>query len=246
MRNCFLPALIGFVWALALLAWSYPVPAAEMPEEVGKFGEKLAQPGEKILRLRLFRVTPRGESGNWRAGEEELSGTSVSPDNSMGLGVDFTLKASPALGFEIAATLPLDQEIKSRGANLTAKAPGSVIQAKMLPITLMTQYHLLPDAKIRPYLGMGINYTYFFSPDPTHALHRAFDGARELSLDAGYGWAAQLGVDLELGNDWLLNFDLKYLNAETTARFQSGEYGEMSTDIEINPWIIGLGVGRKF
>ena len=39
---------------------------------------------------------------------------------------------------------------------------GQVIQAKALPPTLTLQYHFAPDSNIRPYVGLGLNYTYFF------------------------------------------------------------------------------------
>ncbi|MDQ7073474.1 MAG: OmpW family outer membrane protein [Gammaproteobacteria bacterium] len=44
---------------------------------------------------------------------------------------------------------------------------GQVIDAKALPPTLTLQYHFMPNSNIRPYVGAGVNYTYFFDEEVT-------------------------------------------------------------------------------
>jgi outer membrane protein len=57
----------------------------------------------------------------------------------------------------------------------------------------------------------------------------------------------QLGADYEMGNEWFLNADLKYMAIDTTATFSNpSNLGDVSVDVDINPWVIGLGVGKRF
>ena len=64
----------------------------------------------------------------------------------------------------------------------------------------------------------------------------------DLDLDDSWGLAGQAGVDYELENDWLLNASVWYINIEPDAKLT----GLPSFDVEIDPWVFMLGVGKKF
>jgi len=47
-----------------------------------------------------------------------------------------------------------------------------------LPQTVSLQYHFMPDSKFQPYLGLGVNYSHFFSEKTTGPLEGTdLDGA---------------------------------------------------------------------
>ena len=47
---------------------------------------------------------------------------------------------------------------------------------------------------------------------------------------------------------WLINADVKYLNIDTDVRLQSGITVRWTKvdSLDINPWVVGIGIGKKF
>ncbi len=113
-------------------------------------------------------------------------------------------------------------------------AAGNVGSVWLLPPTVTLQYHLDPTGPIRPYVGAGLNYTFFFSPkSPLTGIHYS-DNA---------GFALQAGVDIPIGNSpYFINADVKKIFLSTTVKANGG----VRARADINPWIIGAGIGIRF
>lgn len=108
----------------------------------------------------------------------------------------------------------------------------------LLPPTLTLQYHLMPDGIIRPYIGAGINATHFFNED-------SGDTATGISYDDSLGIAVQAGLDYGINDDWALNIDVKKLFLSTDVDVQA--LGTtVSTKVDLDPWLFGLGLARRF
>ena len=67
-----------------------------------------------------------------------------------------------------------------------------------------------------------------------------------VKLDSSWGLAAQAGMDIALNQDWFINVDLKYLDIDTTAHFKNTAVGRAEIDADIDPWVFGVGLGRRF
>jgi outer membrane protein len=155
----------------------------------------------------------------------------VNVDAAESLTFNVTYMLAPHWGVELLAALPFSHDIR-------LNADGSrVAETKHLPPTLSVQYHFLPDARFRPYAGVGLNATLFFDEKTTGALQGS-----DLSLDDSYGPAAQLGMDVDLGGDWLLNVDARWFDIDSAARLDGAGIGTVSID----PYAFGLSVGRRF
>ncbi len=85
-------------------------------------------------------------------------------------------------------------------------------------------------------MGAGINYTHFFG---------ANRGTSVTSVDYGdsVGPALQAGVDYMLDDHWMVNVDAKKIWINSDVKFNAGA---IRADVDINPWILGLGFGYKF
>lgn len=106
----------------------------------------------------------------------------------------------------------------------------------LLPPTLLLQYHFQPDhPTFRPYLGAGVNYTLFYGVDDPAGLNVEYDNS--------FGFALQAGVDFPIGGGWAINADVKkiFINTDVTI----APLG-VSADVDINPWVVGVGVGYRY
>ena len=113
----------------------------------------------------------------------------------------------------------------------------------MLPPTLTLQYHFLPDAKIRPYVGAGINYTIYYSTKASDELVKAI-GPTSVHMNDSVGYALQAGTDIDITKKVFLNLDVKYIGMKTTARLNTG--GAINTArIDIDPLVFGVGLGFR-
>lgn len=196
-----------------------------------------ANQGDLLVRGRLINVKPNDSSGRVTG----IAGSGVSVDGKSTVELDFTYMLKPNIGLElILATTKHD--IKATGS---ISGLGKVAETGVLPPTLTAQYHFNPTASIRPYAGLGINYTLFYSAKTTSSLDTALGGSTSISLDNSFGLAAQAGVDIDINQDWFMNLDLKYINISTTANLDTGGTTR-SVDVDINPWVIGLGIGKTF
>ena len=113
---------------------------------------------------------------------------------------------------------------------------GNVGSVWLLPPTLTAQYHFDPTGSIRPYIGAGVNYTFFYS---AHSASFA-----PISFSNNFGWALQAGVDVPVGDGpYFLNVDAKKLFLSTTMKAAGGV---VRASADLNPWIVGAGVGIRF
>jgi outer membrane protein len=111
----------------------------------------------------------------------------------------------------------------------------------LLPPTLTLQYHFMPAAQFRPYVGAGINYTIFFGEDEG-------DVADDIEYDDGFGYALQAGFDWGLNEKWGINVDVKKIWLETDVEVDATTAlgAVVDAEVDLDPWFIGVGVSYKF
>jgi outer membrane protein len=183
--------------------------------------------GDWLLRFGVVNVNPN--DGSDASSSLGLPADAIGVDDNTQLYINATWMFSDNMGLDILGATPFTHDITLDGA-------GKIGETKHLPPTVGIQYHFSPKSNVRPYVGAGINYTTFFSEE--------LDGGGDLSLDDSWGLAAQAGVDVDINDKWFFNADLRYMNIETTATLSGPVNG--SVDVQINPWVIGLGVGTRF
>ena len=187
-----------------------------------------------LVRARVIAVDPDSSS----SAVPGVANSGVEPDLAPTLEVDFTRFLSQQWGLElILATTKHD--IEGTGA----LAGADVGEVKVLPPTLTLQYHFMPTNSVRPYAGIGINYTKFYGEKLGSAL--IANGATGIDYDDSFGLAAQAGMDIDINKNWFFNIDVKYINIDTTATIQGGALAG-DVDVDINPWVYGIGIGTRF
>lgn len=195
--------------------------------------------GDVLLRVRGIAIAPQDDSSGITPA---LPNETVEVSTAFVPEVDFTYFASPNLAFElIAATSKHDVD----GVTGVTGGIGELASTWVLPPTLTAQYHFNPAGAVRPYVGAGVNYTLFYSEKASGGLVDAV-GATSVDLDDSFGWAVQAGVDVALNDKLMLNLDAKYIDIDTTATLSTAALGVQSVDVEIDPLVIGIGLGFQF
>lgn len=155
------------------------------------------------------------------------NGDSVNIDNSIVPEFDFTYFFTPNIAAElIAAVTPHD---------VTTSSGIDAGSSWLLPPTLTLQYHFTQFGGVKPYVGAGVNYTHFFSEDA--------GSLTSVKYDDSFGGALQAGIDIPIKDNWYANIDVKKVFINTTAKFSPSG---VRADVDIDPWLIGVGIGYKF
>ena len=196
--------------------------------------------GDWLVRGRIINVNPNDDSGNLYIGGASTGSEGVEVDSDTVPELDITYMLTRNWGLELI----LGYSEHTVEAHKTWSALGDVIDTKVLPPTLTLQYHFLPDSNIRPYVGVGVNYTYFFDEEVFGDV-LDIPGA-DVKLDSSWGLAAQAGVDVALNQDWFVNFDVKYIDIDTEAHFSGTPVGRAKISADIDPFVWGIGIGRRF
>jgi outer membrane protein len=106
-----------------------------------------------------------------------------------------------------------------------------------LPPVLTLQWHFNPDGDFKPYIGAGVNYTITYADKKGGSVS-------QVSYSNEFGYAFQAGVDYKLNDKWSLNFDVKKVFVDTDITANNGGVNAKNTDLD--PWVIGIGVGYTF
>lgn len=178
--------------------------------------------GDMILRVGAANVDPQTSNNT------AVAGLDVEDDTQIGITGTYMLTNN--LGLELLAATPFKHDITLDGAK--------VGETKHLPPTLSLQYYPMDSSSaFQPYVGLGINYTEFFSESTTGAL-----AGTKLELDSSWGLAGQLGVDYSINDQWLLNAAVWKMDINTDVKVNGSNLGEL----EIDPMVYMVSVGYKF
>jgi outer membrane protein len=147
--------------------------------------------------------------------------------------VDFTYFLTDQIAVELIAATS-KHAVKAVG---TAAGTVNLGSSWILPPTLTVQWHPMPKASFSPYVGAGVNYTFFYNAKVPGGL------IQNVSYKNGASAAVQAGIDIAIAPRWSLNLDYKRLFLSTTANVNRGF---VIAKVDIDPSILGVGFGYKF
>ena len=176
--------------------------------------------GDWLLKAGVTHIKPKSDNGDVLGNVQLDVGSSTRPSFSI------TYMATRNIGVELLGAFPFKHDISAQGL-------GNIGSTKHLPPTLSLQWHFLPEARIQPYVGVGLNYTTFFSTKSSLG---------DLELGDSWGVAAQVGVDVKLDERWFLNADVRYIDISSKVKLNGQGIGT----VRIDPWVATVGVGYRF
>ena len=205
------------------------------------------QQGDWLVRGRIINIAPNVSSGEITdmGGAPIAAPAGIDVDSAVTLDIDITYMFTNNFGVELL----LDRTSTHDGTGTgNISGLGKVGEVTVLPPSLIAQYHFMPNNNIRPYAGAGINYTFFFSEETTASLTNAVNpgGSTGLDVDDTFSIVFQAGVDFDINQNWYWNLDAKYFLMDTTATIQADGADALKVDFDLDPLLLGVGIGTRF
>ena len=186
-----------------------------------------AEKGDIVVRARVTHIAP-DESSHL----DSSVGDKLEVDSNTIPEIDFSYYFTKNIAAELILAVGSKHDVNiGGGVNAGAKL-GSI---NLLPPTLTAQWHFNPDQTIDPYVGAGMSYI--------RAMDRNLNlGTTGITVERNmFGPVLQAGADYNLPNKWLVNFDVKKIwfstDVSTTTKIDN---------LDIDPWVVSFGVGKKF
>lgn len=182
--------------------------------------------------------TKKEDYKKWQARLRFISILPSVDDNLAAANVDISNAYVPELDFTYFFTKNIAAELILGTAKHDVKLEGgaNLGHVWLLPPTLNLQYHFYAN-DFKPYAGAGVNYTIFYGVDKGAVTNIDYDNA--------FGFSLQAGLDYNLNDKWFLNLDVKKLFLSTDVTVNTGT-ATLPVKVDINPFIVGLGVGMRF
>lgn len=176
------------------------------------------------------------------------TGATLGVDNNVIPEIDFSYYITKNIAAELILATGTRHDVHINGyagssqTFLTTPGNPNLGSVNLLPPTLTGQWHFNPDHTFDPYVGAGLSYV------------RAMDNSLNLggSLPIrisrnSFGPALQAGLDYNLPESkWLVNFDVKKIWFNTTVEANPGSGWKKIDSLDVDPWVVSVGFGRKF
>jgi len=236
-----------FAVTLALAGVAVPAAQAEQGDWVIKGGATMVDPKDDNLHL--------GDLGAIE-GVGTVTDVGLEVGDATSFGFTVTYMATDNIGVELLAAWPFKHDIDLAATIDGERGSGKLGETEHLPPTISVQYHFIPDGKFSPYVGVGYNFTMFSSEKLTSDAVLFFEllgdelgldlTDAKLKLDDSSGFAAQIGADYKLGDKWLVNFDIRYIDIGTDPTIVGAGDKLPLPEVEIDPFVYSIMVGYRF
>jgi outer membrane protein len=206
------------------------------------------QKGDWLIRARLINIDPSVSSDEvidlTATPPAAIPGSSIDVDSAVTLDIDFSYFFTNNFAVELLLAIPATHDVKATGS---ISSLGDIGEVTVLPPALIAQYHFMPNNNIRPYAGAGLGYIFFFDESTTSSLTNGIGASTTgLDVDNTADFLVQAGVDIDLKNNWFINFDVKYFWISTTATIQADGADAAKVDFDLDPLVLGIGGGYRF
>ncbi len=182
-------------------------------------GPTLAQSaGDLTLGFGVAVVAPKDDNGT-------LAGAAATVDDNARPSITVEYFIRDNLGIELLGALPFKHGINLGGAH--------VGETKHLPPTISLNWHFPTGGALKPFVGLGLNYTTFFEERSPLGV---------LKIKDSFGLAAHLGADWALDDSRAVRFDLRYIDIDSDVTLDGANIGK----VEVDPLVAGISYVMKF
>ena len=227
----------ALMMATALTGMAATAQAAELATKAPYYKAPLVEAWNPwMIRLRVLGVLP--ENGG---SVDQVPGSSLRTSDQVVPELDISYFFTK----NIAAELILGVT-KHHVTGADALAGLDVGKSWLLPPTLTLQYHFTEFGAFKPYVGAGVNYTWFFSQSAGNVTNGAGLRVVDSHLHDSFAPVVQFGFDYMIDRHWGWNVDVKklWLRPDWNGTLASG--AAITGQVKLDPWLIGTGITYKF
>ena len=210
-----------------------------------------AEAGDWVVRARAVNVAPNEDSKLGRTVNQNVANV-MSPGAELHVSdkvipeLDISYYFTKNIAAELILAVGTRHNVNIQGDALATVGNQDLGSVNLLPPTLTAQWHFNPDQTFDPYIGAGINFTAFL--DRNLKINSGALAGTKIKVDSdSWGPALQAGFDINLKDGWLINADVKYVWLDTDVKLNTpaGAWTKIDS-LDINPWVVGIGIGKKF
>ena len=163
-------------------------------------------------------------------------------DTQLGITIDYAFNDKCVV--ELIAATPFSHDVNGAGG----LAGNKIADIKQLPPSLVAQYHFLDTSyALRPFIGVGLNYTTFFDEQPSQALKATLGTDDvEVKLDDSFGFIAQVGANYKIDQHWGLHAMVSMIDIDTDATVYANGAKALTSTVELDPVVAMFGVRYSF
>jgi len=207
--------------------------------------------GDILVKAGLAYVKPdTGKSAAYVAGGESGYDLTVGDDTQLYGAIAYFIDSNWAIEAIVATPFTHDVAISGDGA-LDSLPSTNIAEVTHLPPIVSVLYYFDTESAFQPYLGLGINYTFFW--DEKFNTTGDTVGFSDLSLDSSVGYAVQAGFDYYFDEALFINASIRYADIQTDVTFnlQNDDLGTTDTlpgssTIDVDPMVYTISLGYKF
>ncbi len=176
-------------------------------------------------------------------------GLTADVSNVQTLYLAYLRRLSPHFDLELTAGIPPTTDTIARGPATLGSVPwnGQVVgSVKWFAPTLLLEYKFCDEsARLRPFVGAGLNFTHFYDRTINAAGNAALGGATSVTLRNSVGPAATIGATYRVWNHWSATASFSASQVQSTLEAKTAGLVRKS-DVSFNPQVIVVSVGYSF
>lgn len=218
----------------------------------GAFAPVLSQAktDDWVVRVRAVNISPNEDSRLGKTVNKNIApvmspGAELSVDNNVIPELDISYYVTKNIAAELILALGTRHDVSVVGDSLLTVGNQDLGSINALPPTLTAQWHFNPDQTFDPYIGAGINYTNMLDRNLRYSSGPLTGVKIKVDSDS-WGYVLQAGLDINLKDGWLINADVKYVTLDTTVKTNIGGNWIKIDSLDIDPWVFGIGIGKRF
>ncbi|PXW17395.1 OmpW/AlkL family protein [Paraburkholderia caballeronis] len=206
-----------------------------------------------------FRFMPQDSSKPLKL--DSAGGTPINAEiPNTGAGVDSSDTAGLSVGYFITDHIATEFEggippkFNLNGEGLLGQF-GKVGSARLwAPALLFKYYFNKPEAKFRPYLGLGVTYVWFSDAKITNGAFEqgALGGPTSVSTDRSWAPVINAGFNYSFTKHWFAGFSLSYIPVSVLATLHTQTQSQIpitrqyEAKIHLNPLVTYVKIGYMF
>jgi outer membrane protein len=161
-------------------------------------------------------------------------GADAKTGNATTLLLTYEYEVLPDFGVELVLGIP--PKIKAKATGSVAFL-GDVVEARIVAPTVLVNYHFFSKGDaLRPYIGLGLNYTKFTNASSPYGF--------DVKLGDSKGLAGQVGVDYSFSKELGLFFSIG--KSKVKSKLVATGATVLQTEIDFRPTTYAFGASFRF